>query len=193
MAGRNTRTITECFGERNEERSEKCIEIKQTSYNGMNNETTEKAFTVQNYRDYNVYSDVENVLNLNPVSYIDHVQQLRNEENKKNLDLKEDRETATKSLITNFDNRRDKPSFISTSINIASHIIAPAISPKRSKTVSRIPRRDDSEKNYYDDLALNEETNSLFGNLKTRKSHLVIKYHSIKLFSTYLLNFWHIS
>ena len=174
MAGRNTTTISEYSCEVKEERSEKCLKKRQTSKIDMNNEGTKNTFTVQNYRDYNVYSDVENVLNLNPVSYIDHVSALRNEEKKKTSKTKDDRESLTKSLITNIDNGRDEPSSISSFIKTASHIIAPATSSNRSTAVRRIPRIDDSEKNYYDDLALNEHTISLFGGHKKRNSLSVI-------------------
>ena len=52
MAGRNTKTIFEYSGERNEERSEEYLEKNQTSTNNLSNEGTKKTFTVQNYRDY---------------------------------------------------------------------------------------------------------------------------------------------
>ena len=189
MAERNPRTKTEYTGERDEERSERCLEEKQTSKNGDNNPNTNNTFTVQNYRDYNVYSDIENVLNLNPVSYIDDVRALRNAENKEVTDKTDDQESSTKSLTTNVDNGRDKPSSIATSINTASHIISPATASKRSVAVRRVPRRDDSEQNYYDDLALNEDTSSLFGGHKTARSSSVIKCLSAQLFCTYLLSY----
>ena len=93
--------------------------------------------------------------------------------------------TVETSLIKNNDNRRDKHSSISSFIKTASHIIAPATSFERSAAVKRISRRDDSEQNYYDDLALNNSTIGLFGGHKGRKSPLVIKCLSIQLFSFY--------
>ena len=173
MAEQNSTTITEYSGENTEERSKNRFEKRQRANNDMNNEARGKTFTVHNYRDYNVHSDVENVLNLNPVRYIDDFKALRNEENRKTSDTKDGRESLSKSLIT-IGNGKDKHSSISASIKIASHIIAPATSCKGSVPVRRIPRRDDSEKNYYDDLALNEHTISLFGGHKKRKSLSVI-------------------
>ena len=166
MAGRNSRTKTEYCGERNEERSETCS-------NNENNDGTKSTFTVQNYRDYNVYSDVENVLNSNPVSYIDHIVPLKKEENKKTSDTKSDQKSPQKSLIADIDNGRNKTSSISSFIKTASHSIAPTTSLKRSVPVKRIPRKDDSEQNYYDDLALNEHTIGLFGGQKTGKTSSV--------------------
>ena len=189
MAGRSTRTIFEYTGERNEERSEKRLKGNQISKHDMNTEDTIKTFTVQSYRDYDVYSDVENVLNLNPVTYIDHVSFLRNEENKKTSDSNDDRQSLTNTLITNIDNERDRHSSISSFIKTASHIITQATSSKRSAAVRRIPRRDDSEQNYYDDLSLNELTIGLFGGQKTGKSPLVMKYLSIQLFSSHLIRY----
>ena len=168
MEERNSRTITEYSGEHKEERNES---------NDINNDAKGKTFTVKNYRDYNVYSDVENVLNLNPVRYLDDFKALHNEENRKVLDTKDDRESLSKSLIT-IGNEKDKHCSISTSAKLASHIIAPATSSKGSRPVRRIPKRDDSEQNYYDDLALNEDTIGLFGAHKTGKSPSVINYLS---------------
>ena len=177
MAEQNSRTITEYSGEHKEERSEKRLQKRQTASNDINNETKGKTFTVQNYRDYNVYSDVENVLNLNPVSYIDASNALHNEENRRALDTKDVRESPSKSLIT-IGNGKDKRCSISTSIKLAIHIIAPATSSKGSRPVRRIPKRDDSEQNYYDDLALNEDTIGLFGVHKAGKIPSVINYMS---------------
>ena len=120
MAERYSKTITEYSGEHREERDEKFLEKRQTANNGMNNDARGKTFTVQNYRDYNVYSDFENVLNLNPVSYIDEFKTLRNEENRNTLDMKDVRESPSKFLITNINDGKDKHSSISTSIKITS-------------------------------------------------------------------------
>ena len=180
MAGRNQKTISEYCGEQNGERGDKCLNKKQISKNYINNKSTKSTFTVQNYQDYNVYSDVENVLNLNPVSYINHVQDLQHEENKKSSDTKDDRKSRRKSLINNIDNGGDKPSSISTFLKTAAHIIAPATTLKQSVVSRRIPRIDNSEQNYYDNLALNEQTIGLFGGHKTRKSSSVNNHRFIQ-------------
>ena len=179
MATNNIRTITDDTNDRNDK-------FRSDNFEKAVKSQSDKTFQVQNYRDYNVFSDVENVLNLNQVTYIDYVKALQIDENKRCSDIKDDRESLTKSLTNNIDDGRiltnvevDKPSSFSSFIKTASHIIAPVTTSKKSLPVRRIPRRDNSEQNYYDDLALNHHTISLFGVHKTGKSPSVTQYLSI--------------
>ena len=167
MAERNARSISEYTNERNEQTNEKFVRGKQTSKDEMKNEPINPSFQVQNYRDYNVYSDVENVLNLNPVSYIDEVKSLQNvEADKKTYDVKKNKERTTKSLITNIE--RIQPLSVSAIVNTAAHIIGPTSTYKPALPVKRLPRRDDSDRNYFESVALNEEVNVLFGDNKEK-------------------------
>jgi len=167
MAERDARSISEYTNEREKQINEKFVRGKQTSKDEMNNERINQSFQVQNYRDYNVYSDVENVLNLNPVSYIDEVKSLQNvEADKKTCDVKKNKERTTKSLITNIE--RIQPLSVSAIVNTAAHIIGPTLTSKPASPVKRLPRRDDSDRNYFESVALNEEVNVLFGDNKEK-------------------------
>lgn len=160
MAEGNSHTISEYSKERTNDR---CVIEKQISKDEHMNES----FTVQNYRDYNVYSDVENVLNLNPVNYIDHVKPVTYadlNDDTQSFNNEEPQETPTKSLIANLE--RLKPSSVSAIVKTAAHIIGPPSPIKPSKPVRRRERKDDSVKNYNETVALNEEVIDLFGDKK---------------------------
>ena len=177
MAGRNlsTKTITECSSERNEGTDEKSVTKKQSSNDEMYNQGTNETFKVQNYHDYNVYSDVENVLNLNPVSYIDHVNTVPNvEEDSKPIDGKKVQEPPTNSLKTEID--QIQPPLVSTFITTAAHIIGPTPPSCRSAPIKRSGRRDDSDQNYNESVALNDEVISLFDDHKTGNNPSVSKH-----------------
>ena len=149
---------------RNEETSEKGEPEKQT---------LNQKFQVQNYRDYNVYSDVENVLNLNPASYIDHVKPLHVEADTKTTDIKESQKRPHATLIADVDKIQPPP--VSKFANTTAHIIGPSQPSKQVAPRQRRQRRDDSEKNYYETVALNDEVNSLFGDKKTSDTNSVSK------------------
>ena len=174
MAGRNLHTISDYISERNEGTSEKSVKNNVTSDNEKSNEGMNKSFKVQAYRDYNVCSDVENVFNLNPVNYIDHVKALQNETVvSKTSNIKEFQKTPTNSLINNINNFQ--PPSISTVIRTAAHIIGPVAFSKQELPVKRRQRRDDSDRNYYESLALNDDVIDLFRDHKIGNNRSVSK------------------
>ena len=173
MAGRNVTTISDCTNEKNKGKEEECVAGQQT---------ISQSFQVQNYRDYDVYSDVENVINLNPVSYIDYVNPTHSEADAKATDIKEIQERPTASLITNIG--KTQPALVSTSMKIGAHIIGP--SPPPSKPVStrqKHQRRDDSDNNYFETVALNEEVIQMCCKKESKKDNpgLVSKIYLLEL------------
>ena len=164
MAGKDVRTLSDYKKETNEETREESVAQKPS---------INHSFQVQNYRDYNVYSDVENVLNLNPVSYIDHVNPLHVETNTKTTDIKESQKRPHATLIADVDKIQPPP--VSKFANTTAHIIGPSQPSKQVAPRQRRQRRDDSEKNYYETVALNDEVNSLFGDKKTSDTSSVSK------------------
>ena len=178
MAFRNSHTDSEDFmsdfkNERSDRKKGKGEKEKQTSKDEINNERKNQGFQVQSLRDYNVYSDVENVLNLNPVSYIDHVKPLPDV--RYDTKTSEVKKSLENPLTTNI-NRIQHPS-VSTISKTAAHIIGPAPPSKPAAPVKRQQRRDDSDRNYYESVALNEEVNILFGDKKADDTCSVSKFH----------------
>ena len=168
MAARNSHTRCDYSNERTNERS---VKEKQTS----KNERTNEGFKVQNNNDFNVCSDVENVLNLNPVSYIDHVKSAKKEDiegDTKTCHIKETHYKPTSSLI-NID--KIEPPSVSTIVKAAAHIIGPPPPSKPTQPVKKRQRRDDSDKNYKETVALNEEVIDLFGDKKKVDARSVSK------------------
>ena len=157
MAARNSHTTCDYSNERTNERS---VKEKQTS----KNERTNEGFKVKNNHDFNACSDVENVLNLNPVSYIDHVKSAKKEDiegDTKTFHIKETHDKPTSSLTINID--KIEPSSASTIVKAAAHILGPPPPSKPTQPVKKRQRRDDSDKNYKETVALNEEVIDLFG------------------------------
>ena len=111
---------------------------------------------------------------MNPVSYIDHVKPFQNiEADQKYCDSKDTQKGPTKSLITNID--RIESVSVSTISKTAAHIIGPAPPPKPATIVKRRQRKDSSDRNYYEGVALNEEVDILFGGKKTTDTRSVSK------------------
>ena len=169
MAGKDVHTLSDLKKGKSEETSEESVAQKQK---------INRSFQVQNYRDYNVYSDVENVLNLNPVSYIDHVKRSDVETDTKTIDVKESQERPPASLTTNV--YKVQPPPISSFLNTAAHIIAPAQPSKPVASPRRRQTRDDTDKNYHETVLLNEEVINLFGDRKTSNTHSVSKMYLSK-------------
>ena len=177
MAGKDVRTLSDYKKETNEETREESVAQKPS---------INYSFQVQNYRDYDVYSDVENVLNLNPVSYIDYVSRSHVEADTKTIDVKESQERPPASLTTNFDKVQFPP--IASFLNTAAHIIAPAQPTKPVASFRRSPRRDDSDKNYHETVALNDEVINLFGDKKASNSVSKNVFIEIPLIMCLLIN-----
>ena len=109
------------------------------------------------------------------MSYVDQLKPLHVESNAKTTDTKESKKRPPDSLITNVD--RAQSSSASTIVNTASHIIGPTPPSKPAPPVKRRPRRDSSDRNYYEGVALNEEVNILFGDKKKDDTPSVSKMH----------------
>ena len=98
---------------------------------------------------------------------IDQLKSLKTfEADKQNSDNKDARSMHKKSLTTNID--RIQPPSISTLEKTAAHIIGPAPPNNPRPSVQRRQRRDDSDRNYNETVALNEEVNVLFGGNKKK-------------------------
>ena len=165
MASNNARTITDDTNDRNDRKNEN-DKFRSDNFEKTIKSKNDKTFQVKNYRDYNVFSDVENILNLNPVSYLDDVKPTQNVyNNSKTFNINAVPERTTKSLTTSFNNLQ--PPSISTIVRTASHIIGPPPPMKPPTPAKRRPVRDDSDINYLESVALNEGVHRLFGDKKT--------------------------
>ena len=174
MAEGDSRTISDYTTNGNENDNKKGEKEKNASKHDVNKERIDQSFQVQNYRDYDIYSDFENVLNLNPVSYIDQAKPFQNVvAEQKTFDSKDTQKAPTNSLINNIE--RIEPPTVSTIVKTAAHIIGPAPPPKSATIVKRRQRKDSSDRNYYEGVALNEEVDILFGDKKTADTRSVSK------------------
>ena len=119
MAGRNQIRLNEYSSERHDGTNDSSVRKKQTSKNEMN-----IGGATGYYRNYDVYSDRESVLRLNPVNYTNQVKSMRKGEgSKETSDIMKALDAPTCSLIANIDKIQSPP--VSTFIETAAHIIGP--------------------------------------------------------------------
>ena len=93
------------------------------------------------------------------------------EANTERSDIKKTQNRPLMSLTANTDRIQHSSSY--TIANTAAHIIGPSTPSKPAASRLRSERRDDSDKNYNETVALNEDVNVLFGDKKANDTRSV--------------------